>query len=388
MLSLVFLFCLRALRPSLTAMPPVDLGRFEIGQIWALHKEGFSHRQIAERVTHGRTQELVSLSAVGAAVRRLDCDPSWMGDRAAGSGRKRKTTEAEDKAIVRAAKRHRGTRKVNSTTLQKLAPTARAVCKRTVRRRLHESGLRYLRRRTKTIIPAKSVAARLEWAAWTLKQKHAYLRRWVYTDGVSFYLSRDEQENGNAQRAALGLHVWREAASKDALYKDCLGPSTYTKAQGSVVRMWGLLCRGNLRVRILAHGETMNRFVYARIIKNDFARWLRRAHRPIIVQDYERSLRCREPLEAFKDVGITVSHMHPKHSPDLNAIENVWKLLRERLDETLPANVEGRAAFVARLRSAVCWLNRNRRRAMLQLAGNMKVRARDVQDNSGFRTKW
>ena len=53
-----------------------------------------------------------------------------------------------------------------------------------------------------------------------------------------------------------------------------------------------------------------------------------------------------------------------------------------RLDETLPANIEGRAAFVARLRSVVCWLNRNRQRAMLRLAGNMRVRARDVQDNA------
>ena len=83
-----------------------------------------------------------------------------------------------------------------------------------------------------------------------------------------------------------------------------------------------------------------------------------------------------------------VSHMQPKHSADLNAIENAWKLLRERLDETLPSNIEGRAAFVARLRSAVRWLNRNRKRSMLRLAGNMKVRARDFKGNGGFRTKW
>ena len=182
--------------------------------------------------------------------------------------------------------------------------------------------------------------------------------------------------------------MWREAASKDALYKDCLGPSTYTKAQGSVVRVWGLLHNGKLHVRILCHGETMNRLVYTRIIKNDFTRWLRRARRPILVQDYERSLRCREPLAALRDAGLVVSHMHPKHSADLNAIENAWALLRERLGETLPPHIEGRAAFVARLRSAVRWLNRNRRRAMLRLASNMKVRARDVKDNGGFRTKW
>ena len=34
----------------------VHLGPFEVGQIWALHREGFSHRQIADKVTRGRGQ--------------------------------------------------------------------------------------------------------------------------------------------------------------------------------------------------------------------------------------------------------------------------------------------------------------------------------------------
>ena len=43
----------------------VDLGVFEVGQILALHREGYSHRQIAERVTRGRDQAGPSLTAVG-----------------------------------------------------------------------------------------------------------------------------------------------------------------------------------------------------------------------------------------------------------------------------------------------------------------------------------
>ena len=42
----------------------VDLGPFEVGQILALHHEGYSHRQIAERVTRGRDQPGPSLTAV------------------------------------------------------------------------------------------------------------------------------------------------------------------------------------------------------------------------------------------------------------------------------------------------------------------------------------
>ena len=201
-------------------------------------------------------------------------------------------------------------------------------------------------------------------------------------------MSRTADEHENTARAALGLHVWREPASKDALFKDCLGPSTYAKAQGALVRAWGLLWRGKLFLRILPKGEVMNRKVYTRIITGDFTRWLRRAHRPILIQDHERALWCHEPRTAMRAAGITVSDMHPKHSADLNAIENAWALLRQRLDQTLPAVPEGRNAFVAHLRAAVAWLNRNRRGALVKLAGNMKVRAQDVEDNLGHRTKW
>ena len=47
----------------------VDLGPFEVGQIWALHREGYSHRQIADKVTRGRDQLGPSPSTVGEVVR-------------------------------------------------------------------------------------------------------------------------------------------------------------------------------------------------------------------------------------------------------------------------------------------------------------------------------
>ena len=56
-----------------------DLGPFEVGQIWVLHKEGYSHRQIRDRVTRGRDGSGLSLSAVADTVRRLLAEPSWAG---------------------------------------------------------------------------------------------------------------------------------------------------------------------------------------------------------------------------------------------------------------------------------------------------------------------
>ena len=93
-----------------------DLGLFEVGQIWALHKDGYSHRQITDRVTRGRNGPGPSLTTVADTVCRLLADPIWTDGRAQGSGRKRQTTSTEDKAMVRAVKRHRGSRKVTSTS--------------------------------------------------------------------------------------------------------------------------------------------------------------------------------------------------------------------------------------------------------------------------------
>ena len=119
-----------------------------------------------------------------------------------------------------------------------------------------------------------------------------------------------------------------------------------------------------------------------------FSRWLRRVRRPILVQDYERALWCDEPLAAMEEVGITVLDKHPKHSADLNPIENVWALLRERLASTLPPTTESRAAFVLRLRAAVLWLNRNRASSMRKLSSDMKERATALQENQGHRIAW
>ena len=66
--SVLPFFCLAGSRVLLSAMPPVDLGRFEIGQIWALHKEGSSHRQIAERATQAH-----DLCASFSRKRRMVC---------------------------------------------------------------------------------------------------------------------------------------------------------------------------------------------------------------------------------------------------------------------------------------------------------------------------
>ena len=97
-----------------------------------------------------------------------------------------------------------------------------------------------------------------------------------------------------------------------------------------------------------------------------------------LLQDHKRCLWNPFSVSALKDAGCPVISDFPKTSPYLNAIENAWKLVRKRFQETEPVEIESRAIFVARLRLSVTWINDPKSDKLLHLCTNHKERARDV----------
>lgn len=85
-------------------------------------------------------------------------------------------------------------------------------------------------------------------------------------------------------------------------------------------------------------------------------------------------------LRALSEAGCDVLMDFPKSSPDLNAIETCWDRLRQRLDEHAPTEIETRAAFLARLRGTVSWMNEHLREEALSCCDMMKKRARAILD--------
>ena len=358
---------------------------FEVGQVKAHAYHGLGAADIA-RIVKKSDGSAPSEQGIANVLHRLVEEPAWRGERKGGSGRPRATPASLDKDIVREVFRRRGTCKVTVAYLQRKFPAARRVSRSCLEARLHEAGLQYLRRRQKSLVPSAYKAERLVFAASVMRMHEATLRRWAYTDGTVFYLDKTEMCLEWTQRAALGAFVWRKADRSDAVYADCVGPSAYSKAQGLPVRVWGVLARGVLHITILPEGEVMNRWWYAWIIKHRFPGWLGDCDK--VVQDFERCLRCPEPLAEFAKLSVGLVPGYPRCSQDLNAIENAWAMLRDRLFETLPCDLESRADFCVRLRSAVQWLNRNRHNRLLELCDNQKERAGAVLQNEGGRTKW
>ena len=361
------------------------LSPFELGQIKAHLHHGLGPTSIAGLVVKSDGTH-VSVQGVCDAKRKLEEDPTWRGERAAGSGRPRKTDPATDRTIVREVFRQRGNAKVTVAFLKKKHPQLRPLSDSLVEERLRGAGLKYLRRRRKTLVPGQYKEARLSFAQRVKRMHAATLERWAYNDGTVFFLDRDEAEAESSRRAALGRPVWRRADGKDALYADCVGPSSYIKGQGVPVRIWGVLSNGRLHVAILPPKQPMNRWWYAWIVKRYFPYWLDGCDQ--LVQDYERCLRCEEPMQELRKLHVHVIQDYPKCSQDLNAIENAWNVLRQRLDATLPMHPESREDFITRLRVAVNWLNAHRSDQLMKFCRNQKSRADEVLLREGGRTSY
>lgn len=242
------------------------------------------------------------------------------------------------------------------------------------------------------MVPQKYKATRLAWARWVKRQPGTHLRRWAYTDGTVFYLGRTAQEAEQATRGSLGPMVWRRTDGSDALYEDCVGPSAYWKAQGTPVRVWGLLANGKLHVTILPANECMNRWWYEWIVRERFPKWIKDSFgvqkRGVnLVQDHEKCLWAGEPRMAMGSIRINLLENYPKCSQDLNPIEEAWRELRQRLYDTQPTDMEGRRGFIVRLRSAVSWLNKNRADFFSRICNSQVDWAEDVRKAKGARTR-
>ena len=132
----------------------------------------------------------------------------------------------------------------------------------------------------------------------------------------------------------------------------------------------------------------MNQHIYAELVEDKFDEWALGCD--YLVCDYERCLRCDLALHALSKTGLQLVDPYPTASQDFNAIENVWGDLRERLNKTQPRELESRDDFIKRLKDAVCWMNKHRKKRLWYLSTNQKDRADEClqQKPPGGRTTW
>ena len=374
---------------------------FNKGVIWGMHLAKASREDIMKQVTKtdGSTP---SKSTIDEVIAHKKANPEWNGVVDTHNvGRPPALTVKQKEKLVDLVFAERGSTKVTIAYCKKKLPFLRSVSMQTVSNALHDAGLKFLQRRQKKFIPSKYSDERVAYAQSVLARHQSTLSRYAYTDGTTFYLARDSEEGEGKKRRILGSHVWRMSSGKDGLWDDNVGPSLYAKAQGLPVKIWGFFANGWLEYYLLPKqitegGKTstchMNGGVYNQLVTQRFAIWRRAClgdAKPVhLVQDHEKCLWQERNLTALRHVGCRVVADFPRSSPDLNAIEGWWQVLRVRLEETEPEGLETREDFVTRLRRTVHWLNDNRAQDALSLASNQKARAKNVLELEGARTKW
>ena len=361
-----------------------QLGPYEYGQIKAHAYHGLGPSEIAKLVVRQDGSQW-SAQNIAYAMEKVK-SKQFGGERKEGSGAPRKTTKAMDRAIVREVFRQRGRKKVTVNKLKRKFKELRPLGKSLVEDRLHQGGLKYQRRRGKSLVAEFHKPSRVAYCNWVKRLSGSYLSRWMYTDGAAWYLDETQDDVQQTQRRALGPMVWRKADGSDSLDEDVIGPNLYRKSQGPAVKVWGLLSEGKFRMHVLPHGQNMDRFYYAELIEDFVDK--HRGNCDLLVQDFEKCLRSEEPREAMRAVGIQMVIRYPKVSQDLNPVENCWNILRDRLYETQPTGKEARDQFIERLKKAVAWLNRSKAQQLADMCMCQKQRAEGVLAKNGGRTKW
>ena len=360
-----------------------------------MDKCGFSATAISQKVKK-KDGARPTVRAVRSVILKKKHCPSWRGEDSAAGGRPCAMSKEERKKLYDFVFERRGELTISATLCKRFIPFLRRLDNCTVCRTLRADGLRVRPRRNKRSVPKGWRPLRVAFCDWVLARRRQTLERFAYTDGTTFFLARSGAEHEDKKRAALGPKVWRMADGKDSLWDECVGPSSYAKSQGQPVKIWGMMANGVLHYYLLpADGRrttNMNGERYKYMIDRFFAQWRRDSFgddRPVnLVQDHEKCLWKAENVLALRKSGCNLLKNFPKHSPDLNAIEGFWNLLRIRLQDTAPANLESRGSFVTRLRRCVTWLNENKAEQVLRMCNNQKERAKAVKELDGAKCAW
>ena len=290
------------------------------GKIVALSEEGYTQRVIAARV--GCTQASVSgiLKKMMVYGNVNDAKiPGW----------KRKTSQKEDRIVVRKSKADRF-KTASQIKAEMQIDYDVDISVSTTRRRLREAGLNACRPRKKPRLTARHKKKRLDFAKahqnWTAEQ----WAQVVFSDESRFLLHRSD-----------GRILVRRMTGEE-LNEHCVQPTV--RHGGGGIMVWGCInargagciskvegsLTGEVYIDVLADGLIPSRDMLGMLGLPDG--W-------ILQQDNATCHTSRVVKQWLQDEGIT-SMEWPAQSPDLNPIENLWDYVKSKVQQQNPTNVK------------------------------------------------
>ena len=284
-------------------------------------------------------------------------------------GRPRKTTEREDRYLLRLCRNGR-TKSANTLRAEWLRFTNTPVSRMLVNLRLIRAGYFARRPLKKLLLLQRHRQARMDWARNHLRWRPGHWQHVIFSDESRFLLYRIDGR----------IRVRRQ--QHEAYNEDCIVPRV--QAGGGGVTIWGAFHHGGKCDLHIVDGN-LDQYQYLQILEEKllpFAR-LTFGHNFVYQDDNARPHRARTVVNFMETEGI--EHMEwPAVSPDMNPIENMWSEVTRTMDASAnqPTNL-------AELRQAVidAW-QALPLQTLATLIDSMPRRVQALYDARGGHTKY
>lgn len=292
-----------------------QLKEFEKGKIIAYMDQKLSKKAIAQKLKrhrntiHNFLREFKSSGKVKRKKRRGD---------------KQKTSSVIDKKIVKLALKKR---RITTTQIKKELKLN--VSLETVRRRLHKAGLSSKFAIQKPFISEENIAKRLSFARKYVKKPKSFWKRVLFIDESAFTM-----------RNLSKKRVWLKKSER--FKKSCLQgilKGSHTKK----VMVWACFSANGVGKIYRVDGR-MNQYLYKTILKHQMYPSAKKLFPNnlknfIILQD-NSSIHTADSIKLFFKNKKQKVLDFPPQSPDLNPIENLWKLLDDSISTRKPKNLD------------------------------------------------
>ena len=248
-------------------------------------------------------------------------------------GRTKKLSERDKRTILRQIRLLR--REDGNWTIKRLMESSNVthVSQRTVTRLLHQNGYKYLQARKKGLLSEKDKKDRVKFARKMLKNHDKDV--WkndiaFYLDGVSFAYKRNPQDQAKVPKG----RIWRKES--EGLTQGCTSKGSKCGTGANTVKFLVSISYGR-GVICCKRYEKMNGNFFASFVQENFDCLMARSGKNsrMWIQDANVDSDPSQNSTVVKRALCTLNCpllLIPPHSPDMNPIENIFNIIRKRIE--------------------------------------------------------
>lgn len=334
-----------------------SLSEAQRAQIVLLHDEGYSQRQISIRMSCSKT-------AVHNAIRKYEQNGHYSDMKR--SGRPRASTNRDDNMmkLIVARSPTSSCKKVQSRLLQKGCELSLNTISRRLSKEFHLKS--YKPAKKPKLTPAMKMK-RLSFARshqdWTVAKWNTVL----FSDESTF------QQFGSRNQ-----HIRRPVGKRfDEKY------TIPTMKHPPSVMVWGAFSHnGTAGLYFLPQKTTMNGARYLKLLQEKLMLHMEIHQCSIFMQDGAPCHRARQVNDFLKSNNIELLDW-PGNSPDLNPIENLWSVMKNKVAAKQPTNLKSLEECIKQI-----WCKEFSNEYCQQLISSMPRRIKAVIDNKEGHTKY